>query len=239
MEIINYTENICEIVSSESAKKLIKQITNNTVIDLEMCLNIGKLYTTINNKREELRKYNEILKYDFTKEIKEISKYDNIRIWSSIYDADDYCLLLFLCSKFKEKNIRVIYSNEFNNYATSITNLSIDDLHEYSATEHKLKNYEKEIFIKEWNNIVNENKELRYMINGIVKSVNIDYFDDFILKRLKELGNCPIYKLIGNLMTNPIIEKLYMSEWIYMYLIDKLENSNKIVINEHDEIIVI
>ena len=59
--------DICEIVSSNSAKLLIEKITDNTIIDLEMCLNIGNLDSLKNNKREELRKYNEILKYDFNK----------------------------------------------------------------------------------------------------------------------------------------------------------------------------
>src|SRR5574344_2251012 len=233
-----YNEKNYEIVSSNSAKTLVEQITNNPVINLEMCLNIGKLDTIINNKREELREYNGNLKYDFNKELDEISKYDNIRIWSSIYDADDYCLLLFLCNRFKEKNISVIYSNEFNNYATTITNLLVEDIREYSTKEHKLKDYEKEDFIKEWNYVINDNKELRYMINGIVKSTDINCFDESIINRLKEIGECFIYELIGNLMVNPIIEKVFLSEWIYMYLIIRLENDNRISINENDEIIV-
>lgn len=228
--------DVCEIVSSDSAINLIKSVSINPVICLEMCLNIGKLDSLNNNKRDELKQYNEILKYDFNKELDEINKYKNIRIWSSIYNADDYCLLLFLCTKFKNKSISVIYSNEFNNYATTITNLTSDDLIDFSNKEHKLKNYEKEDLCNEWKNILKNNLELRYMLNGNVESVDINYFNELILDRLKELGKVIIYKLIDNLIVNPIIPKIIFSEWIYMYLIEKLENDNKITINKNDEI---
>ena len=102
-----------------------------------------------------------------------------------------------------------------------------------------MKEYEIEDFVKDWNKVISDNKELRYMINGIVKSVNIDYFDNSIITRLKELGECSIYKLVGNLMVNPIIEKTYLSEWIYMCLIDRLEKNNMILVNENDELKII
>lgn len=228
------SNNICEIVSSDSAIKLIKELNDNEVICLEMNLNIGKLDGLKENNRNELNKYNEILKYDFKNQLNEISKYDNIRIWSSIYDADDYCLLLFLCSKFKDKNISVIYSNEFNNYATTLTNLSVDDIKDYLNKEHILKDYEKEDFFNEWIEILEKNSELRYMLNGKVNSINIDYFNNEILNRLKELGEVSIYKLIGDLIVNPIIPKIYYSEWIYTYLIDNMIENKMIIVKTID-----
>lgn len=233
-------EKICEIVSNGSARNLIQQVTDNPIIELGMCLNIGKLDGIIDNKREELYEYNLLLKYDFNSELNEINKYDHIRIWSSIYDADDYCLLLFLCSKFKDKEISVIYSNEFNNCATTITNLSAEDINDYLNKEHLLKKYEKEDFNNDWIKVLNDNTELRYLLNGNVESVDINYFDEYILNRLDKLGKITLYNLVGDLIVDPPIPKVIFSDWIYMYLIEKLEQENKIKfqIIDNEELII-
>ena len=48
-----------------------------------------------------------------------------------------------LADQFKDKKISVIYSNEFNNYATTVTNLTAEDINDYLSKEHLLKDYEK------------------------------------------------------------------------------------------------
>ena len=231
-------ENICEIVSNSSAKRIISKLNNNPIINLEMCLNIGKLDSIIDNKRNELKEYNDILKYDFSDELSEINKFEHLRIWSSIYDSDDYCLLLFLCNKFKDKKISVIYANEFNNYVTTITNLTTEDINDYLNKEHLLKEYEKETFSNDWIKVLNDNTELRYLNNGKVESVDINYFDEYILNRLDKLGKISIYKLVGNLIIEPPIPKVIFSDWIYIFLIEKLERENKIKIIDNEEFVI-
>jgi hypothetical protein len=107
--------------------------------------------------------------------------------------------------------------------------LSLDDIKNYESKEHILKKYEKDDYINDYNRIIEENAELRYMINGKVISCPINYFDDEIIKRAKTIENITINKLIANLMVEPIIPKVIYSDWIYRYLIDELIKKNKIV----------
>lgn len=147
---------------------------------------------------------------------------------SSYLDSDDYCFLLFICNLYSDKEISVIYSDEFNFSATTISMLSMDDLKNYEYKEHNLKNYEKEDCIRDYNRIIEENAELRYMINGKVISCPIYYFDDEIINRSKIIEDITINKLVVNLIVNPIIPKVIYSDWIYKYLINELIKKDKI-----------
>mgnify|MGYP004576253699 FL=1 len=61
------------------------------------------------------------------------------------------------------------------------------------------------------------------MINGTVVSCNIDKFDEDIIDRLERTGKIYIFKLVADLMGNPIIPYVMYPEWIYIYLIERLE----------------
>ena len=89
--------------------------------------------------------------------------------------------------------------------------------------EHILKEYQKEDHYKEWINIVKENKELRYMINGTVISCDIDRFDNDIIERIKEHKKIIKYELVASLMVDPVIPYIIYSDTIYFYLIERLE----------------
>ncbi len=224
---------IIEIVSSDSAYELINRLNDNIKVCLPLALNIGKLDGLKDYNRKELLKYNkEILETEFSNIINELNDYvknaEKIRVWSSHLDSDDYCLLLFICNLYKDKKISVIYSDEFDFSATTISMLSLEELKNYEYKEHNLKKYEKEDCISDYNRIIEENTELRYMINGKVISCSIDYFDEEIIKRAKNIENITIYKLIANLMVEPIIPKVRYSDWVYKYFIDELIKKDKI-----------
>ena len=63
---------------------------------------------------------------------------------------------------------------------------------------------------------MDENTELRLMINGSVKSVNIDFFDSAITERLKILGEVNIYVLVSDLLENPIVPFDFYLDYIYI-----------------------
>ena len=63
---------------------------------------------------------------------------------------------------------------------------------------------------------MDENTELRFMINGSVKSVNIDFFDSAITERLKILGEVNIYVLVSDLLENPIVPFVFYLDYIYI-----------------------
>ncbi len=247
-------KKIVEIVSDVSIYGLLKRVGNNNLkvlLPLELC--IGKFDYINDYSRIELKKYTKYVstieegpfengynfKYEFNKLKVFLKDADKIRVWSSHLDCDDYCLLLFICNYFSNKNISVLFSEEFNWYVTTCTKLDKTEINEFVKKEHILKKYEMEQYKKEWEKIVNENTELRFMINGSVKSVNIDYFDNEVLERLKKFGEVNIYSLVADLMGNPIVPFVHYSDYIYLYLINRLID-NKFIkkIQKDDKIFV-
>lgn len=223
-----------EIVDSFSISFLLEQSGNDNIkFCFPFSLDIGKLKGIDNFDRSELKEYIKLdLNYNFKDIFYELSKYLNeankIRVWSSIYDAEEYCLLLFICHHFKDKNISVIFSNELRD-VNRVNCLDKDEIKEISSKEHILKDYEKDKYDKEWISILNSNKELRFMKNGVVQSVDIDYFDNDILERLRKLRKVEKRKLIIDLIGNPIIYKCQYTDFIIEYLIDNLINKGLII----------
>lgn len=147
---------------------------------------------------------------------------------SSHLDSDDYCLLLLMCYLFQDKEIGVIFSEEFNWYSTTINCVDQKDVPELEKREHILTKWQKEELSNEWKKIVNDNRELRYVINGSVVSCDIDRFDNEIIDRLEKKGKIYISKFVADLMLDPIIPYVIFSDWIYIYLIERLENIGRI-----------
>lgn len=190
-------------------------------------------------KRTELEKYinlneNKLFEngFDFKYEYNKLIEYANIatkiRIWSSHLDCDDYCLLLYLCYLLNDKNISVIYSEELDWKATTLGSVSEKELKILEQKEHILKPVEKDNFSNEWEKLIKDNTELRFMVNGKVISKDINYFDNDIVKKMEKLGRVNIHTLVAELMGNPIIPSVKYSDWIYIYLINRLINNELI-----------
>ncbi len=216
-----------EIVDSFSISFLLEKNGNNNIkFCFPFSLDIGKLNKIEEFDRSELKEYLKLdLNYDFKDLFNKLSEYvsksNKIRVWSSIYDTEEYLLLLFICHHFKDKNISVIFSNEIRD-ANRINCLDKDEIKEIYNKEHILSDLEKEKYNKEWIKIINSNKELRFMNNGVVQSVDINYFDNVILERLNKLGKVEKRKLIMDLISNPIVDKCQYADFILEYLIDNL-----------------
>lgn len=229
-DYINIMNNdIIEIVSSISELNLLRKAGNkNTIVALPLELEIGKI--NINNPfdRSNLTDYyNDSYNYDFTSiytKLKELTKETNkVRIWSSHLNTNDYCLLLLMCSCFKNVNIGAIYSEELNWNFTTLSAISVEDIPKLETKEHILQNFEKDDYVNEWNNILKDNKELRYVIHSRVKSVDINNFDSFIINRLTSMGKVYIYKFIASLMVDSFIPLVSYSDSVWLYLINNLE----------------
>lgn len=221
--------DIIEIVSSDSALGLLKQSGNKNIkVCLPLSLCIGKIDSvTPFNRKVLFQYYRNNNSYDFTNDFNKLKKFitncTKIRVWSSHLDSDDYCLLLLICYLFKDKEISVIFSEEVNWASTTIGCVSEKEIMELEKREHILTNWQKEDYCNEWKKVAFDNKELRYMINGTIISCDIDAFDNKIIDRLEKTGKIYISKLVADLMVNPIIPHVIYSDWIYIYLIEKLE----------------
>ena len=227
-DIVDSKDNILEIVSSSSALELLKRSGNENIkFSLPLSLSIGKLNKTKPFTRDICGVY-----YDFNtdfKELNNISKnYKKIRVWSSHLDSDDYCLFLLICYLYQDKEIKVIFTEELNLGATTICSVRESEIKKLEKREHILTKQEKEDYANEWESVVKSNKELRYMINGMVVSCNFDDFENKIIDRLEKNSKISISKFIADLMLNPIIPRVIFSDFIYTYLIERLEKLGKI-----------
>lgn len=232
--------DVIEIVSNDSGMGLLKRSGNkNLKICLPLCLCIGNLDGMSCLNRNELEKYinpneNKLFKngldfkYEYDKLMEYANKASKIRVWSSHLDCDDYCLLLYICYLLKEKNISVIYTEELDWEATTLGCITEKELKILEQKEHVLKEMEKDNFSNQWLKLINDNTELRFMINGQVISKEINYFDNDILQRLEKLGKVNIHTLVADLMGNSIIPSVRYADFIYIYLINKLIN-NKLI----------
>ena len=221
-------KNVIEIVASPIALGLLKRSGNNNIkVCLPLMLSIGKLSNLTPFNRNVLTKYHKnINDYDFTDDFNKLKEFANecikIRVWASHLDSDEYCLLLLICYLFPDKNISVIFAEE-NYWGGNIGSVDITEIKELEKREHILTSWQKEDYIIEWQKAVNEDCELRYMINGVVVSTDIDNFDAAIIERLKKIGKVYIFNLVADLMLNPTIPFVVYADWIYVYLIERLE----------------
>ncbi|MBR1413052.1 MAG: DUF1835 domain-containing protein [Bacilli bacterium] len=234
-----------EILPTEAGLRPLENSGNNNLkVVLPLFLEIGSLRNIEKFDRSELSKYDIGFLYEngynFEYEFNELKKYvdkaKKIRVWSSHLDSNDYCLLLLICYYFKDKDISVVYSEESNHYSWSISCIDESEIKSLEQKEHILLDWQKEELSNKWLEIIKENKELRYMINGEVISVEISYFDEYIIERLKNLGKVKYYSLIGNLIGNPIIPNIVYSDYVYKYLIDNLINKGLINLTIENDI---
>ena len=227
--------DIIEITSSDTVSLLLERSGIDGIkVHLPFSFDIGNLKEMEEFKRNELNKFipNGEKNFDFKElfnKLKEyVSKAKIIRVWSSMFDADEYCMLLFICHHFKDKEISVVFASEGNIWSWVIPNNSQEEIKELEKKEHILKQYEKEDLGKEWEKIILSNKELRFMINGSVISVDLDYFDNDIIDRLKSLGKVSKTKLVVSLMGDPIIPRCHYADFIWEFFINDLINKGLI-----------
>lgn len=237
---------IIEIVSSDASLGCLKKSEiKNPIICLPLELSYGDLSDLENYNRNCLENLYDSCHYipfernfNFSNEFKLLESYVNssqkIRIWASHLDANEYCLLLYLCYCFPNENISVVFSEEFNWHCKSIGMMSSEEITELLNREHNLCKEEIDDYCRQWEEVLEANSDLRYLVNGKVKNESIDYFDDEIIYRLKKSGEVNLYTFITDLILDDVINN--SSDTLYKFLIEKLIKQKKIVIREENEI---
>lgn len=230
--------DIIEIVSSDSAMGALKRAgIKNIRVCLPLLLSFGDLLDLNNYSRDSLEElynidgykpfnegFNFELEMDLLKE--SVKKAKIIRVWSSHLSCDEYCLLLYICSLFKDKEIHVIFAEELNWNCLTVGMTGPKEVEELLHREHILKKHEIDEYIEEWNKIVLENSSLRHIVNGEVIGVDINFFDKKILSYLRDLKEIRINAFIGILSANYVINDADYA--LYYYLIKRLIKDNKI-----------
>ena len=229
-----------EIVFGNSCYMTMKNssLRSNNILLCNLLLNVGDL-----SKIEEYKidlpdeLCNEIGNYSFEKEIliikEAITRKDKIRIWTSHYNVYSYLIMLYICNVLKniECDLYVTYSDEYDNTENYISPsmMNSKELENLANLEHKLSKDDIFKFSSIWEELVNNNSEMRILENGIVKSVSINYYDNMILDKLKSLGSVKVSKLVAMLM-----QEIYLIDILYVYFINNLIKNDKIKVVKID-----
>lgn len=234
--------NVVEVILSGAPSLSLKNSTfkENEIIDFRVSLSVGDL-TNIDNYIVELPKniYHEKIICNLNNEISKLITFaDNnykIRIWSSHIAPDSYLLLLFVCSCLKNKidNITVLYSDEYKKECYSPGTMTSGEFEKLSTIEHILSKKEICELSDIWNMVKKENSNLRIVQNGIVKSVNYDYFDNEIIDLIVKLKSIRIIDL-----TYELSKKYYISDSIFVFLISRLIDLGRIEVVESNEVFI-
>ena len=171
--LIMNNDNVLEITADYAGSGNLKRsgFARNLVLCLPLQLSYGDLKSLEQYDRSCLKKlYPKEENLSFEKEIERLKNHlsnsDRIRIWSSHKNADEYLLLLYICSLFPEKNISVVFADEYDehdSYCWSIRGMGVEEVNELVEKEHILSSLEKENYKKMFQEIVNINSELRYI----------------------------------------------------------------------------
>lgn len=230
---------ITEIIYGDSAFYSINKsnLNKNNIIKFDAMLSIADL-SKVENYEIYLPKkiYLKDVKYSFKSEmnklVKSITDHHKIRIWCSHKEINSYLLFLFICNYLKNKDceIYVVYSEEYEEDCYSPSCMTSEELEKLSKLEHLLTSKDVIKFSNEWLKIKETNSEMRILENRKVKSVPYDYFNKAILEKLKQLEPTKESHLIGSLMAD-----YNTGVTIFIYLVNRLIETNKIEILETDE----
>lgn len=191
--------------SALSSMKKINNIYNETSREISYCkINVKK---EINNLREKVKNYKEI------------------RIWYSSIDNEELCNLHLIIDLLKDNDILIHAIDVGKEKVWSIScyhESQIKDLLKYDLI---ISQEEKNNYINTWNNLLIENKDLRIIENGILKSYDYEYLDLRIKEILKKIGEIKYIGLIGRCIANEIcnFHESIIFESRTEYLINKKE----------------
>lgn len=223
-----------EIVFGNSCYHTMKNsnLENSNIIMIDIPFNVGDLSHITDYKitiPEELyiKSNTNSLKEITNTIIDNINKKNNIRVWTSHKDIYSYLMMLYISQIINKYNynLSIIYSDEYNEKYSSPSIMSEEAIQDSQKLAHKLTSEELKTNANIWENLVTENAPLRVLENNHIKSVSLDYYDKDILETLAPLGKVQISKLVGKLM-----QKYYLQDTFYVYLINKLIQTNQIKI---------
>lgn len=231
--------NTLEIVFGNSCYHTMKNSKlSNNILMMNVLFNIGDL-SNIDDCKIKIPKplcmedKNINFKQEHNIIIDNIKQKNKIRIWTGRNDIYSYLIMLYICSIIKKYKyeVFVLYSDDYNKECPSPSVMREDQLKQLSKLEHKLTNKEITSNANIWKDLVNKNSDLRIINQGYVKSVSIDFYDNYILDTLKLMGKVKMSQLVAKLMG-----EVYLHDTMYVYLIKRLITNNKIKITLDDNI---
>ncbi len=224
--------DILEIVFGDSCYKSMQEssLGKNEILMFNVLFNVGDLSNIDDYKigipEDIIVSENN---YNFEKEFMAINSAiknkKKIRVWTSHYNVYSYLIMLYVSSIVKENNydLYVLYSDFYEDDFVSPSLMNSKELEELSLLECKLTKDEIDSFSQVWKKLVEANSDMRVQEGNVIKSVSIDYYDNFILNKLKQLGKSSVSSLVAFLMS-----EVYLIDIFYVYLISRLVKAKKI-----------
>lgn len=182
LSTVDITYKSIKICCSENAYNYILNFYSNKK-NIFGCLN-DLSYGNLNiDKFSLMNCNNEILLEDIMKILSDNTK---IEILFNSNNSCEYCNFLFLINHFNKSNVTLIDTGK--SLKTNYGILTIDRSEKIPV--NRMDDYQKHSFLlsnellakyqKDWNRILCQNTDLRYIENKILYSVNKNYFDDKI-----------------------------------------------------------
>ncbi|MBO4245346.1 MAG: DUF1835 domain-containing protein [Bacilli bacterium] len=240
--IKNGNYQIIDVCSNEADAGCLKKYYEDNkcddycIISIRMGLAIGDIKTNhLDIVRELYNDPNYTYQDDLDSLINSINKDIKIRIWSSKMDSNSYLLLLYLTSLLSsyDNQISVIFTTDYNLDAITLGCCCDREVNELLKYEKVLSINELHDYQKTWEDVVNVNSEIRILENNTIVNKNYADYDDLILNKLSQIGECKVYELVAKLLLDNSLN-MY-DDFIDSFLVKRLINHHKIVIVQADE----
>ncbi|MBU5484343.1 DUF1835 domain-containing protein [Clostridium sp. MSJ-11] len=151
-----------------------------------------------------------------------LSKENDFIIWYA-HNPRDYCNLYYIVSLLKDKNIKVVECIEktFEDrtlFYKWVNEVCIEDLPILLKKGKILSEEKKFMYTKKWKELVSQNGLLRAEKYEGIETVEEDYYDDLILKRIPT-KNIPMIRVVGELIG---MDKPCLRDWFVVWRIKQL-----------------
>lgn len=249
-----------EVVFSDSEKGLLKHVSkttnklneNNSIVSIGMGLDYGDI-TNQNKRNEDLKflwqHFNFMKENDFTILFNNIqsdldllidraSKGENICIWKS-NNSNSLCGFYYTCYLLKDYACDVSFvdmpeyitlNNEILSY-NSFGEVSPENFHLFLQYEKELPQNSLNYYCSLWENLMQENSQLRAVVNNKLISVPIDFYDTIIRQYI------PQDDFIMSNLISDVIEKanLIISNDIIAIRIENMINNSELIVVKDDD----
>lgn len=212
-----------EIVN-ESQQKLLLERTS---------LKSNEIYSINKKFNDHMLNVGKLDKLSVPKELLiKINKQKNIRIWYSSKTSEDLNMYLYILNLIYKKNNNInVYAIDIykqNNKYYSLSECSEEEIENLLQYKNKLSHKDLKTFSDIWDKLVEENADLRLIIDGKLTSLPLTYLTNKLLNKLSSYKEIEESKFISlfKIETSHLIDNYYTIEDI----ISKLIKEHKIII---------
>ncbi|MDK2899115.1 MAG: hypothetical protein PWQ10_302 [Patescibacteria group bacterium] len=214
----SWSRRILEITRGEFANDILKQANskfglfpNSEFICMDLFLSFGDISNIRSVNSRTI--FNETIntKNQIDELLNTLKGHDKVRIWTSTAKTEDYLNMMFVVDLIKSANIEIEISivDSVNvpvsdrypeTAAWELACLEIDGIKKLLAFEEAVSDEKVNEISQSWRDIVTINSSLRICNDGVIKSVDDNYFDQMILDTINESDTTQKAEVIGATM---------------------------------------